>query len=85
MTETLRALAVASAAAHAFNNDLVTVFGATERALALLPARHPARVELRDLMAAASRCASTAATLLDFGRRGHPGPVNASLEYLAGR
>ncbi len=77
-----RACAVASAAAHDFNNELTVILSGFTNALAALDAGHPARPLLLDVRAAAQRCVWRASGLLNFSARVNPDPVRASFEFL---
>jgi hypothetical protein len=77
-----RAVAVAAAAAHDFNNELTVILSSVTAALAALDPGHPSRVLLLDIQAAGQRCVWKASALLSFSARMSLEPVRASLEYL---
>ena len=60
---------LASGIAHDFNNILLAVIGLTDAAAEQLPAGHPARAQLEDVVAAAERGSDLVQQLLAFGRK----------------
>jgi hypothetical protein len=82
LSSTNRAVAVAGAAAHDFNNELTVIVSSVSAALATLPPGHPAREMLLEIQAAAQRCVWKAAGLLNYSARMSTSPVRASFEYL---
>ena len=67
ITQADRALAVAAAAAHDFNNELTVILSSVTDSIQALEPGHPARTHLQDLQEAAWRCARTNLALLRFG------------------
>lgn len=82
LSSTRHVCAVAAAAAHEFNNELTVILSGATDALRSLDPKHPARVLLLDIQAAAQRCVWKTSGLLNFSARRHLGPVRASFEYL---
>ena len=74
--------AVATAAAHDFNNELTVILSSIDCALTSLEKDHEARPLLYEIRASAQRCVFKTSALLHFGARVHPAPVRASFEYL---
>ncbi|HWC96031.1 MAG TPA: hypothetical protein VG456_04765 [Candidatus Sulfopaludibacter sp.] len=81
-TNTLRAYAVASAAAHDLNDELTIIFSTVCDSLSALEPGHPARAMLLDARSAAQRCAWKASGLLNFTARAGVPPIRTSLESL---
>lgn len=77
-----RAVAVAAAAAHDFNNELTVILSSVTAVLATLDTEHPAHALLLDIQAAGQRCVWKASALLNYSARVSPEPVRASFEYL---
>jgi hypothetical protein len=79
---TLRAYAVASAAAHDLNDELTIIFSSVCDSISALPPGHPAREMLLDARSAAQRCAWKASGLLNYTTRAGLPPIRSSLESL---
>ena len=82
LTRKDRAIAVAAAAAHDINEEMMIICNSTWACMQLLEPGHPARVLLYDLSAAAQRCIWKTTALLNYSTREGAYPVNASLENL---
>jgi two-component system cell cycle sensor histidine kinase/response regulator CckA len=65
---------LAGGVAHDFNNMLTVIMGDTELAMAALPATHPARADLENVLGAARRSSLITRQLLAFGRRQEAAP-----------
>ena len=78
----LRALAVASAAAHDLNDELTIIVSTTSLALGTLESTHPARTLLLELQDEAQRCAWKTSGLLNYAARRGTRPINAPMERL---
>jgi PAS domain S-box-containing protein len=61
---------LAGGIAHDFNNILMVILGSGQLALRLLPGAHPAREELRQIIASGQRASELVRQLQDYGRHG---------------
>jgi len=77
-----RAVAVAAAAAHDWNDELTVILSSVDSLLQTVGPEPKARHFLLELRAAARRCAWKSSGLLNFTARGGVRPSAASLESL---
>ncbi|HLI85690.1 MAG TPA: hypothetical protein VKV17_17380 [Bryobacteraceae bacterium] len=82
LTKADQAYAVAAAAAHDFNEELTVILSSVSQSIQTLEPEHPARRHLRELQAAAERCARTTSGLLAYSFSRGCRPVATPFEAL---
>lgn len=77
-----RAYAILAVAAREMNSEMTIMMGAAERAMEFAGDDDPGRVELKEIIAATTRCALLAAEMLAFAMRNNIRPTAATLKSL---
>ena len=85
LTKADRGAALMGIAGHDLNDDLTVVATGIDEALARLEPDHPARPFLLDVAAAAQRCASKTAAMLNYASRKGVRASAAHLECMLGQ